>query len=56
MPFILLKLRNTEYFADEKLGILWNEVCMVYRKALFHNLTGIDEENHKEYQYCGLLG
>jgi hypothetical protein len=53
MPFILIKLRNTEDFADEKLGILWNEVAIAYRKALFHNLTGITEENHKEYQVAG---
>jgi hypothetical protein len=48
--FTLLKLHNTEYFDDDNIGILWDEVTKAYRKALFHNLTGSTEENHKEYQ------
>jgi hypothetical protein len=29
------KLRNTERFYDEEVGILWNEVIMAYRKHYY---------------------
>jgi hypothetical protein len=50
MPIILLKLCNTERFDDEEVGKLCNEVIMVYRKAVLHNLTGSTEENLIAYQ------